>query len=186
MSKNKIGTIISPAHATIIKYKNLSKQSAIRDDIEFETQQRVLTEEDDHCLSVTDKFNKDVLSAGTQRLKENLGTQAMKFDAFKAELKSSVQSPKVRFSNSKMLKEIETYKDKYDTMRLRNSTQIHRDILSSTNADSSDMPKINLGSSFFQQRRDMVSPKGSILRNYNIMGGSSNVNSEFQTPRLRT
>ena len=44
------------------------------------------------------------------------------FDAFKAELKSSVQSPKVRFSNSKMVKEIETYKDKYDTMRLRNST----------------------------------------------------------------
>ena len=95
----------------------------------------------------------------------------MKFDAFKAELKSSVQSPKVRFSNSKMVKEIETYKDKYDTMRLRNSTQIHRDILSSTNADS-DVPKINLGSSFFQQRRDMVSPKGSILRNYTNMGGS--------------
>ena len=74
MSKNKIGTIISPTHATIIKYKNLSKQSAIRDDIEFETQHRILTEEDDHVLSVTDKFNKDVLSAGTQRLKENMGT----------------------------------------------------------------------------------------------------------------
>ena len=44
-----------------------------------------MTEEDEYpnALSVTDKFNKDVLSAGTQRLRETMGTQAMRFEKFK-------------------------------------------------------------------------------------------------------
>ena len=49
----------------------------------------------------------------------------MKFDAFKAELKSSVQSPKVRFSNSKMVKEIETYRNQLSLPYLQDTAFIN-------------------------------------------------------------
>lgn len=57
--------------------------------MDYDQHQKMLTEEDDtiKSVSITDQFNKDVLSAGTQRVKDNLGTHAFKFDQFRDKLR---------------------------------------------------------------------------------------------------
>ena len=73
LAKIKVNKMFSPRE-TIINYKtNYSKETSVRNNIEFDEKPRVFTEEDDitNTLSLTDGFNKMVLSAGGPRTKES-------------------------------------------------------------------------------------------------------------------